>query len=222
MSITVNELTNLADTTNGTTYTTSSISPNANAGLVAAVYTPGSTTGSPTLTGPGGATWTLEGTQLNGVGGRLLIYSLFTGSSPGSGGVTFDCTVDDANGADIAIVQCTGVDLTDFFVKMGTQQLSVAGTPTPAFGSATASDATVIGFVGNNSNPAGMTPPSGYTELSDIGFNTPSSGLETCFHTSPGAVTTVTWGSTTATAGAAAVCEVKLGPAITSKVIVIA
>ena len=88
------------------------------------------------------------------------------------------------------------------------QNNQAAGTtPAPVFPSTTLTANFVCGAVANGSNPAGMTPPVPLPERQDVGQATPNIGLEAVSINSGVALTTVTWGGTSATAFAAFVVE---------------
>jgi len=94
------------------------------------------------------------------------------------------------------------------------QNNQAAGTtPAPVFGSTTLTSNFVCGAVANGSNPAGMTPPVPLPERQDVGQATPNIGLEVVSVNSGVALTTVTWGGTSATAFAAFVVELDVNPA---------
>jgi len=85
-----------------------------------------------------------------------------------------------------------------------------AGTPAPVFGSAALTANAVLGCIYNATNPAGLTPPSGWTETAaaDSGYTTGQvSGIESCFRNSGETGTTITWGSASASAFASIIIE---------------
>jgi hypothetical protein len=67
----------------------------------------------------------------------------------------------------------------------------------------------MIGAVANGTNPAGLTPRTGYTEAPtpDVGYNVPATGLECMFDNSGETSATITWGGTSATAFASVALE---------------
>lgn len=86
---------------------------------------------------------------------------------------------------------------------------AAAATPAPAFGATPQSGNPVLGGVKNGSNPAGMTPRSGYTEAPtpDTGYNTPAAGHEAMFRDSGETSATITWGGASATVFCAKIVE---------------
>lgn len=87
---------------------------------------------------------------------------------------------------------------------------SAAGTPAPVFTNPTMVGHTVIGAVGNRTNPATMTPPASWTEIHDIGYATAVAGLESAAIDGTFAGPTVTWGSASATAFGAVAIELEI------------
>lgn len=89
-------------------------------------------------------------------------------------------------------------------------QASGAPAPNPAFAAAAQTFNAVMGAVANSTNPAGMTPPSGWTETAaaDTGYATGAvTGLESCFRNSGETGTTITWGSNSASISASIILE---------------
>jgi hypothetical protein len=68
----------------------------------------------------------------------------------------------------------------------------------------------VIGAVGNATNPAALTPRSSpaYSEASDLGYGSPTTGLELMFINSGETASTITWGGTSASTFASLAIEV--------------
>jgi hypothetical protein len=64
-----------------------------------------------------------------------------------------------------------------------------------------------IGVVMNSATAAAVTEPASWTESLDTGYNTPATGLETAFRNSGETNSTITWGSTSATAWASMAIE---------------
>lgn len=75
-----------------------------------------------------------------------------------------------------------------------------------------------IGAIWNGGNPATMTAPASWSESVDLGYLTPQTGLETAFRNSGETGSTITWGSTTATAGASMVIELDISVPIIQSV----
>jgi len=130
--------------------------------------------------------------------------------------ITLDVTADPGTGACIAVVALQGLSRTGLAaVKQVARQQNQAagGTPAPAFGDAVITTNATIGVIGNNSNPAAMTAPAGWTEgAADSGYATPTTGFEYVFRASGFTGTTVTWGSTSATTFASFIVELDAEP----------
>jgi hypothetical protein len=93
--------------------------------------------------------------------------------------------------------------------QIATLATQTAGTtPTPVFGALCTGVNPVLGWVGNRSNPANVTEPSGWIEFDDIGYSSPLCGLEHATITSGFNSDTVTWGSTSASAYGVAAIEI--------------
>ena len=77
---------------------------------------------------------------------------------------------------------------------------AAGGTPAPVFSSAPLTTNALVAFIANGASPAAMTPPSGFTERQDLGFSSPTRGMETATADSGITSTTITWGSSSGTA----------------------
>ena len=218
-SITVNKalsvtgLVSLADTSNGTAYTTGSFTPTEGDLLVIVAGITASTV-SPTATASAnGITFTLITT-----GGwssaahtqAIFVADQLVGASPSSMTVTVDCTGDAGSGANVAVLGVAGMSRTGTSAVLqstaNTNAVTTGAAYTLTFGAATLSTNVVIGGLANNSNPAGITQPSGFTEVYDLGYATPSAGLEVAYDLT-GGYTSFTWGSTSGTIGTANAIE---------------
>jgi hypothetical protein len=132
---------------------------------------------------------------------------------------TFTCLGDPATGAHILGYGVSGLTRTGYNAKRQSAVQSNQGagtTPAPAFAIAALTGNPCIGMVGNAQNPAGVTPPAGWTEpvspLFDTGATTPAAGIEGCHINSGFTGTTVTWGSTSAGAHGSIVLELDTSP----------
>jgi hypothetical protein len=86
---------------------------------------------------------------------------------------------------------------------------AAAGTPTPVFSVAALTENLCLGAVFNASNPAAMTPRGSpvWTEQTDVGYATPTTGLEVMSINSGETATSIAWGGTSATAFCSIVVE---------------
>ena len=94
-------------------------------------------------------------------------------------------------------------------IRQGAQQSNQAasGTPTPVLGSTSLTTNPLIGAVFNATSPATMTPRASWTEATDLGYSTPTTGLETMFRSSGETSTSIAWGGTSGSAFGSTVVE---------------
>lgn len=117
--------------------------------------------------------------------------------------VTFTPT-DTANGTVIFVCRVAGMTRTGLnAIRQSAKEdnQGAGGTPAPAFASAALTGNPTLGVIGNNTNPAGLTEPTGWTEpasTGDLGYATPTTGGEYVFRDSGFTGTTITWGGTSA------------------------
>lgn len=98
-------------------------------------------------------------------------------------------------------------------IKQFTQQVNQAsGTPAPVFGSNVTTGNPVISAVFNGTNPGGLTARSApaYTRDTNAGYATPTSGANTMHITSGETATTITWGSSSASAFSSVAIELDM------------
>jgi hypothetical protein len=104
-----------------------------------------------------------------------------------------------SSGGGLDVFRVSGMSLTgSAAVRQSSGQSSgaSAATPAPVMGAACLTQNPVIGAVCCGTNATtNFTPRTGYTEASDVGYNTPATGLETMFRNSGETGTTLTWGS---------------------------
>lgn len=201
---------NLASTTNASVYTTAAFTPAASDLLVAFVMASGSTINANFVTSTG-----ITFKQIARIAGRASADSLYVFvanklatavSMTGS----FDCTGVTASGALIDIYAVTGMSrFSGYAVKQFASQANatLATTPAPVFSASALTGNVTLGAIGNATSPATLTPPTSWTEGSDHGYATPTTGLESVFRNSGFTGTTVTWGSTSATSFASLIIE---------------
>ena len=93
-------------------------------------------------------------------------------------------------------------------------------TPSFSFSAAALTGNPLIGGVVNGSNAATLTPPTGWTEDADLGYNTPATGLEIVHINSGFTGSSLTWGSTSATTFAALALEIHTAnPSVPGRVV---
>lgn len=110
--------------------------------------------------------------------------------------VTITCTGDAGTGCAISVEGVAGMTKVGLAaIRQSKTANAASGTPAVTFDIAALTGNPTIAAVGNVVNPATMTEPSGMTELVDIGFATPTIGLEVAGRDSGFTGTTITWGS---------------------------
>lgn len=202
------------DSTDGTSYTCTAFVPTAGSLLLVFV------TASNTQDDPHGAL-----TDSQSLGWEYIIRARFATNvhetvcfvakklaAASSMTVTFACGGDAATGADIEVVEITGVTRTGWSAVYQFQYLENQAVGTPSIGmSATLSTSATIAIVGNSTNPAGINPPTGFTEIVDTGYTTPATGSEIVYQV--GSVSgTQTWGSSSASAFGVILIEIDATP----------
>lgn len=113
-------------------------------------------------------------------------------------------------GGGLTVLRVTGMSRTSASAmrQAGRQAFTTAATPTvPMDAGAILTGNSVIGAVWNQTNPATMTPPASFTERSDLGYATPTRGMESASRDSGETGSTITWGSASASSYAAVVVE---------------
>jgi len=126
---------------------------------------------------------------------------------------TFTHAPGTTTGGGLGVFKVTGITRSALLaIRQSAVQANQAasGTPTPVFGSAALTTNPVLGAVFNGTSPATMTPRSSpaYTEAFDVGYSTPTTGLETMFISSGETGTSIAWGGTSASAFASGVVEI--------------
>jgi hypothetical protein len=97
----------------------------------------------------------------------------------------------------------------------GVQNNAAAGTPSLTLDATPVSASAILGAVFTGSNSSTNTaPPTSFSEASDQGYNTPTSGLEAVHRASGHTSTTVAWTAATASAFGSSAIEVKSTQAI--------
>lgn len=112
----------------------------------------------------------------------------------------FTATQSGDTGGGLQVFKVTGMSIAGAkAARASGSQSNQAGstTPAPAFPQAALTANACLGAVFNGTNPATLTAPAGWTESQDVGYITPTTGLETAFRSSGVTLTTITWGSAT-------------------------
>ena len=170
-------------TTNASSYVSDSFTPAAGDLLVVATYSSGVTGATPTLTASAnGITFTkvTTGDRAGLDDMQLWVANQLVPGSPSAMTLTYG-PGGSATGAIIACGRAAGI------TKTGLTAIRQHGATHGSTGSSISVTLSVgaalttnpcIEFYGNAANPAGISPPSGWTERDDTGFTTPSRGLE--------------------------------------------
>lgn len=176
------------------------------------------------VTDNAGGTYTQVGTTRTGFSttGNLQMWirdSFITAASS----TIFTATQASSTGGGLVVLRVSGMLRTGANAARQTSGQSAgtaATTPAPVFPGVALTGNPVIGAVANGATAASMTAPASFTEDMDLGYSTPSAGLETVHRDSGHTSATVTWGSTSATAFASYILELDTtalpGPSITA------
>jgi hypothetical protein len=197
-------------TTNATSYVSGSFTPAAGDLLVVFVRA-GATADAGAVTSSAGLTFTkVDHATFRTSLDRIYCFVSNQAAAASAQTVTFACAGDAADGSVIFVASVTGMTrygLSAVRQSAKQENQAAAGTPAPAFASAALTGNPTLGCVGNSTNPAGLTAPTSWTELADSGYATPTSGAEYIHRNSGFTGTTITWGSTSATAFGSLIIE---------------
>lgn len=179
-----------------------------------------------TLTNSNGITTYTQFLRATYASSAHSIYGFVSDSlgATGSQTVTFDTASDPATGTLIfvySIGSMTKFGLSAILQSTKQDNGAAAGTPAPAFGVSALTGNPTLGCIGNNTNPAGMTPPTNWTESAsgDLGYINPATGGEVVHRDSGFTGTTITWGSTSASTFGALIVEVDARIYIPNKIV---
>lgn len=184
--------------------------------VVVAVYSDGTASGGSVSDNQGGTYTKVAGcVQASGV----RTCEIFIRNALVSSAVSHTVTQADPPGSDsgggLNVMRFSGFSVAgaSAFVKSAKQDTQGAGTtPAPTFASAVNTNNVTVGAVVYATNGgAAATPPAGWTERRDQGYNTPATGLETVTRDSGFSGTTVTWGGTVPTAWGCVIVELTPG-----------
>lgn len=180
--------------------TSGSFTPTSGALLVVLIGASATTDNTANVTGSGGMTFSLikQGNR-GGSASKLFAYASDSGAVNASQTVSVDMPVDPCTGTTIQVYEVTG--MTNFGASAlrqenGSGNQSSATTPEITFPASCLTGNPTIGFLCNDTSPAGITPPTGWTETGttgDIGYSNPTSGAACCHRDSGFTGTVVTW-----------------------------
>lgn len=174
-----------ASTTNASSYAWgASFTPTANSFLVVFVYSTGSVTASPTMTG-GSLTWTLQSSAINAAssGNSIYCFTAPVGASPSSTTITFDCTGDASTGVLMSLAQFTGQSTSGTIaqVKINTSSTTSTNANFSFNSSVSTNNGYFIGWVDASPSANVSTAPSNWTEADDIAISSPNANIATAY-----------------------------------------
>jgi len=187
----------LSSNSNASSYTTASFTPTNGDLLVLLASIWDTTTDPGTVSDSLGGSWTRVfdyDTDYQSV----WIRSAFSDGSALT--VTVDVTGDPATGAILFVARASGMSRTGAAAfRQGNNNTGGGGTaPNTTFAAAALTGNPTIAKMHNITNPAGLTPPTNWTEQVDTGHNQPTAGAEYATRDSGFTGTTITWGSSSA------------------------
>ena len=186
---------------NADSYAFGAFTPTRDAALVVSVDINGTNPVAAISDDQGGAlVWTLQQDN-TGATNSIRTWTAVAPASPASTIITISFT--GATGAIGEVLEIPG----GVYRQSGTQAGAAAAAPNVTLGSAILAASAAIGFVYNTTSPPALTPPANWTESQDIGHAAPATGMETAFIAAGETGSTITWGSTTATAWRAHLLE---------------
>lgn len=193
-------------TANVQTYASDAFVPAANDLLVALVAASGTGEAATTMTDSQALGFTRITNAFRSAGGSMMTIFIANALAANvSTTVTFDTGATDlATGAEILVYGISGMTKVGLAAvrQFAVQNNVGSGIPAPVFTGTTLTTNPCIGLVGNTVNPAGVTPPTGWTNPTtpdfDTGHATPPAGTHGCHIDSGFVGTTVTWGSSIA------------------------
>lgn len=193
-------------TSNTTSYATGSFTPNIEDHLIVFVYATG-TVATGSCTSSQGTTFTRV--RVDGATDSLYVFIANELEAGLLQTVTFDCTGDAATGCVISVAAVSGGSNLGLnaIKQSATNTFAASGTPQASFSSNADTANVTFAAIGNASNPAAITPPTNWTERADTGYNTPTTGFEYSSRDSGFTSTTITAGSTSASAGQITIVE---------------
>ncbi len=198
--------TEVASTSNVTSYAMTAFTPSANSVLILFVGA-SDTLATGSVTG-GSLTWTKIGSTTLGGADTLYLFRAATGASPASTTVTFDCTGDAASGALMQVYQVTGANTSSPIVQ---SKFSAAGgvtgtNATVSLTSAAVTTSAIIAAHFNTLTAPMSTAPTGFTEGNfDDTYNTPRHSMAGAYKATGFTSQAITFTSASSTYAIAAV-----------------
>lgn len=214
MAVTVTLGISTGNSANSATYTSGAFTPAVGDLLVVFASAPAEAATGAVLTGTGaGLTFTsVNSAARNGSVDQSQVWIAdVLVSAAASQTVTVNYGADAATGCNLTVVRIGGVanaGIGAVIQSAKTNNGTAGGTPAATFGASPSTANVILGHVGNGANPAAVTEPSTFVETSDNGSATPASGNEVAHKITGFTSTTVTWGSTSATAYCVLILEI--------------
>lgn len=199
----------VATTSNASTYTTGTFTPEANALLVLFAFVTDTFTDPASASG-GGLTWTMRYTStLASYGGSgqnsCYIATAQVGATPAAMTVTMNVTGDAGSGCVMFVYQVTGHDTSDPIVQAFKQAFGGGANPAMTLPSAMGTDNCYMAAIAEaNRNPINCSV-TGWTEIGDTGYATPTNGAAAYYRVNGETGSTVTFTTAAAAAGFGAV-----------------
>lgn len=135
---------------------------------------------------------------------------------PAASSTTWTATETSSTGGGLIVYSISGMTLTGSSAVRssgGQSSGSALSTPAPVLSLTPLSSNPIITAVANGTTPATFTPRTGYTEDADLGYGTPTTGLEASHKVSGETSATLTYGSVSATAFASIALEIQYNSA---------
>lgn len=114
-----------------------------------------------------------------------------------------------STGGGVAVFKLTGISKQSTYAALQSAVVNnqSAGTPTVTMGAAINTGNPCLGVVFNATSPAGMTARASWSESNDVGYSTPTTGMECMVRASGETGSSIAWGSSSASAYCAIVVE---------------
>jgi hypothetical protein len=214
---TITHAVSTASTTDSSSYSSGTFTPAAGDMLVVFVIASG-TTARGTMTDSNGVSYANPvNAPYNSSTNQVYLFVSRTSVAGTSTSVTFTLSSGSATGAIILVERVSGILTTSAAAiqQTATTANAAAGTtPSATFSSAVLSANATLGAVGNLSDPPGLTAPASWTALGGTGYTSPTTGGEDVGRNSGFSGTTITWGSTSATAYGVIIVELNAATSV--------
>lgn len=199
-------------TTNAATYNSGAFTPALNDLLVAFVAVTGQTATDWAVTDNQSGTWTKVLRQVKNASADIMEVWVRNQLAPNaSTTVTYSHVSGNATGGVVLVWRVAGITRTGSGAirsQGGQDNQAASGTPAPVLNQAALTGNPTLTAVFNATNPSGVTAPASWTGETDVGFASPTTGWHGARRDSGFTGTTITWGSTSASAFASAAVEV--------------